>query len=86
MGVGSRARQPPIARTDAETLRRQTDADGPDGGSVLFMLFVTLFVGCSCVVIPLIAFGIFAARDHRHRPRRDDGKSRLPFLPTDGVR
>jgi hypothetical protein len=58
----------------------------PCGGFVIFLLFVSAFVACACVVVPLVAFGVSAAKDRRSRSRRAGEETRLSFLPTDGVR
>jgi hypothetical protein len=35
-----------------------------------FLLFVGAFVGCACVLVPLVAYAICAATDRWDRPRR----------------
>lgn len=53
---------------------------------MLFVLFILVFVGCACVVVPLVTFGICAARDRKDRVRRERDRGRFSLLPTDGVR
>ena len=38
---------------------------------MLFVLFILVFVGCACVVVPLVTFGICAAKDRNARVRRE---------------
>jgi hypothetical protein len=53
---------------------------------MLFVLFILVFVGCACVVVPLVTFGICAAKDRNARVRRERDRGRFSLLPTDGVR
>ncbi len=53
---------------------------------MLFVLFILVFVGCACVVVPLVTFGICAAKDRNARVRRERHRGRFMLLPTDGVR
>jgi hypothetical protein len=53
---------------------------------VVFLLSVAAFIGCACLVVPLVAVGILAAKDRRDRARQDRERARLSLPSTDGVR
>ena len=52
---------------------------------MIFLLYVSVFVACSCVVLPLVVRGLRGA-DAQAKARPPAKDSRLSFLGTDGVR
>jgi len=53
---------------------------------VIFLLYVGVFVACSCVVLPLSLFAFCAVRTRKRRTPLPAKDSRLSFPATDGVR
>ena len=53
---------------------------------MIFLLYVGVFVACSCVLLPLAMCAVFAARTRKRKPRRPAKDTRLSFPATDGVR
>ncbi len=61
-------------------------AGRPSGGFVIFLLYVGVFVACSCVVLPLSMFAVCAMRMRKRKTPRPVKDSRLSLPATDGVR
>jgi hypothetical protein len=53
---------------------------------VIFLLYVGIFVACSCVVLPLAMCAVCATRWRKRTPRPEAKDARLSFPATDGVR
>jgi hypothetical protein len=53
---------------------------------VIFLLYVGIFVACSCVVLPLAMCAVCAARTGKRKPPSPAKDTRLSFPATDGVR
>ena len=53
---------------------------------MIFLLYVGVFVACSCVVLPLAMCVVCMARTQKRKPRPPAKDTRLSFPATDGVR
>jgi hypothetical protein len=53
---------------------------------VIFLLYVGVFVACSCVVLPLSLFAVCAVRTRKRKTPPPVKDSPLSFPATDGVR
>ncbi len=53
---------------------------------MIFLLYVGVFVACSCVVLPLAMLAVCAARTPRRKAPPSAKDTRLSFPAADGVR